>query len=557
MADEEREINLDLFFRQILRRGFLQPPGGQGNEGLIASLLEGGTIKSPEIEQAFRRLPRDKFVTAEVRDEAFVDAPLRLAKLSFNISAPHMHAMCLENLGIQPGDSVLDIGSGSGFLTACASLLTGPTGIVHGLDLHDYINEFAQNNLSKFPDIDFGNIKFFKRNCFLPAPEPMKYNRVHVGCCCPESKINFLYDLVLPGGVLVTPFGDELLKASKGMDGTITKDIIASVRFSDLTLPSDAEVKEAFKAIEIAKANTIMVPAAATQGCFKTLVNNKYLSDVAFEVSGYTLCAHKLLLAFRSPFLNKLFTSPDPIPPQELIFVDCSKDAFLNLLNVIYGVSQIIEVEHHDHIFPIVTKFELQELVTQITQYRETKILTPIPSDIGTVLTTVAGQWVESSNLADVVFIVGEDKVPAHKLLLNQIEYFQHMFSSGLRESRQKEIKIYDCTLPLFNHVLTYIYTGSCPVSEANCEGLLEQANFFQMPRLVALIESFWYKNINVENAAQVLSITDRFNALQLKHFTIEFIFSNVEAVTQTEGWRSLDVDLVSKVLIVAVQRSK
>jgi len=55
-----------------------------------------------------------------------------------------MYAMCLENLDIQPGNVVLDIGSGSGHLTVLAGYLTGPTGLVHGLDLFDYIIEFSK-----------------------------------------------------------------------------------------------------------------------------------------------------------------------------------------------------------------------------------------------------------------------------------------------------------------------------------------------------------------------------------------------------------------------------
>lgn len=64
----------------------------------------------------------------------------------------------------------------------------------------------------------------------------------------------------MPGGVLVTPYGDELLRASKLLDGTIKNKTLAAVRYSDLLLPSDAEIREAEKAIEIAKANTILVP---------------------------------------------------------------------------------------------------------------------------------------------------------------------------------------------------------------------------------------------------------------------------------------------------------
>lgn len=46
---------------------------------------------------------RDLFVPARYRGEAFIDTPIRLQEYDFNISAPHMHATCLEALEIQPG----------------------------------------------------------------------------------------------------------------------------------------------------------------------------------------------------------------------------------------------------------------------------------------------------------------------------------------------------------------------------------------------------------------------------------------------------------------------
>ena len=48
---------------------------------------------------------------------------VRLDAMGFNVSAPHMHATCLEALDLQPGHSFLDIGSGCGLVTAAAAFL--------------------------------------------------------------------------------------------------------------------------------------------------------------------------------------------------------------------------------------------------------------------------------------------------------------------------------------------------------------------------------------------------------------------------------------------------
>ena len=51
---------------------------------------------------------------------------VRLDAMGFNVSAPHMHATCLEALDLQPGHAFLDIGSGCGLVTAAAAFLVRP-----------------------------------------------------------------------------------------------------------------------------------------------------------------------------------------------------------------------------------------------------------------------------------------------------------------------------------------------------------------------------------------------------------------------------------------------
>jgi hypothetical protein len=71
------------------------------------------------------------------------------------------------------------------------------------------------------------------------------------------------------------------------------------------------------------------------------------------------------------------------------------------------------------------------------------------------------------------------------------------------------------------------------------------------------MCEIFWYDQINIENAACVLDFGNHFNALQLKHFAMEYIFKNVKEVVQTAAWKELDIDLISSVLVFSVERGK
>jgi protein-L-isoaspartate O-methyltransferase len=58
------------------------------------------------------------------------------------------------------------------------------------------------------------------------------YDRIHVGACCPTPRLQSLIDLLKPGGILVTPNEDSLVKITKSPDGESTSiDKLASVRY--------------------------------------------------------------------------------------------------------------------------------------------------------------------------------------------------------------------------------------------------------------------------------------------------------------------------------------
>lgn len=69
----------------------------------LSPYTTGGACR-PAVIAAMLGCPRDAFVPEGQRDEdAFVDAPLAMEGMGFNMSAPHMHATCLEALQLQPG----------------------------------------------------------------------------------------------------------------------------------------------------------------------------------------------------------------------------------------------------------------------------------------------------------------------------------------------------------------------------------------------------------------------------------------------------------------------
>jgi protein-L-isoaspartate(D-aspartate) O-methyltransferase len=526
------------------------------NADLIQRLKVTHTLKCPLIEQAFLDIPREFFVTADLKDEAYIDHPLRFAKMGFNISAPHMYTMCLENLAIKDGDKVLDIGSGSGYFTILAGQLCGNTGFVHGLDVYDHIIEFAQNNIKSFLNDEkgvslgktFDNVKFFKRNCFLPTIDGTLYDKIHVGACCPDAKIQELYDILAPGGTLVTPYGDRLIKSVKDLLGVIHTTTLVEVRYSDLLLPSSAEIKEAQIQIEIERANKIVVPADKRLERLGEQVNNKLCSDILFEVNGRPIYAHKIVFSVQYPLFYSKIQNECVIKIE-----DFGPEAFLSMLNFVYTGSFTAGQEYWKEILDIAKNFQFENLEAVVTAKLNNQAV-PIVSSFDQEITKYTGK----EPYSDIKFSVGDTLIPAHKLILvAQSDHFRRMFAGSFKESLDGVIKIFDCTEALFMKVLDFIYTGNCAITEADCFGILEQANFFQLTRLIAMCEIFWYDQINIENAACVLDFGNHFNALQLKQFAMEYIFKNVDQVVQTNSWKELDIDLISSVLVFSVQRGK
>jgi protein-L-isoaspartate(D-aspartate) O-methyltransferase len=128
---------------------------------LAADLQASGRALSARVREAFAVVPRHLFVpemgqAAAYRDEAFV---LKLGPDGIPISSssqPAMMAIMLEQLGLQPGQSVLEIGTGSGYNAALMSMITSPGGRIVSIDIDPELAARAQSSLAAagFPDVE-------------------------------------------------------------------------------------------------------------------------------------------------------------------------------------------------------------------------------------------------------------------------------------------------------------------------------------------------------------------------------------------------------------------
>jgi protein-L-isoaspartate(D-aspartate) O-methyltransferase len=123
------------------------------HQGLVEGLVEREVIHSGAVEAAFRAVPRHLFLLGLPPDEAYKDDAIPTKKddsgLAISSSTqPSMMAIMLEQLALQPGDNVLEIGAGTGFNAAVMGHIVGEGGHVTTIDIDLDIVEGAQEHLT-------------------------------------------------------------------------------------------------------------------------------------------------------------------------------------------------------------------------------------------------------------------------------------------------------------------------------------------------------------------------------------------------------------------------
>jgi protein-L-isoaspartate(D-aspartate) O-methyltransferase len=123
------------------------------HQGLIDKLKQEKFIRSSHVEAAFRQVPRHLFLPdipgeKVYQDDAIITKYLDGMPISSS-SQPAIMAIMLEQLDLQVGDRVLEIGAGTGYNSALMAHIVGETGEVIAVDIDEDIVEGARQNLAK------------------------------------------------------------------------------------------------------------------------------------------------------------------------------------------------------------------------------------------------------------------------------------------------------------------------------------------------------------------------------------------------------------------------
>ncbi|KAJ6418167.1 hypothetical protein OIU84_001538 [Salix udensis] len=196
-------------------------------------------ISSKRVSEVMETIDRALFVPDGT--PAYVDSPMAIG-YNATISAPHMHATCLQLLeeNLKSGMHVLDVGSGTGYLTACFALMVGPQGRAVGVE---HIQELADSSIKNIkksaaaPLLKEGSLSIHVGDGRQGWPEFAPYDAIHVGAAAPEIPQPLL-DQLKPGGRMVIPVGkmfQDLKVIDKNEDGSISVRSETPVRYVPLT----------------------------------------------------------------------------------------------------------------------------------------------------------------------------------------------------------------------------------------------------------------------------------------------------------------------------------
>jgi protein-L-isoaspartate(D-aspartate) O-methyltransferase len=188
-------------------------------------------IASPKVLEAFRSVPREAFIAADLAEFAYDDTPLPIGQ-GQTISQPYIVALTIEALGLKGGERVLEVGTGSGYAAAVLSCVAGE---VYTIERVASLAESARERLSR---LGFSNVRVTSGDGSLGWPEHAPYDAIAVAAGGPKPPPALLSQLAV-GGRLVIPVGSDdasqvLVRITRDSETDYRTEPITDVRFVPL-----------------------------------------------------------------------------------------------------------------------------------------------------------------------------------------------------------------------------------------------------------------------------------------------------------------------------------
>lgn len=213
---------------------------GQKRESLVRVVAAematiGGPVGhrlDPEVAGALGAVERHRFVPPELESAAYANHPLPIGS-GQTISQPLIVALMSQLLEVGPSQRVLEIGTGSGYQAAVLAEM----GVqVYSIEIVPELAERARRTLQAN---GYGQVHVRAGDGMLGWPEAAPFDAILLTAATPNQPDRLLEQL-RPGAHLVMPLGaagdvQQLIRLTKGADGTLLREDILRVRFVPIT----------------------------------------------------------------------------------------------------------------------------------------------------------------------------------------------------------------------------------------------------------------------------------------------------------------------------------
>lgn len=203
----------------------------EAREEMVLRQLEGRGISDKRILSAMRKVKRHLFVSERLQDHAYRDMPLTIGFYQ-TISQPYVVALMCEMLELTDSDTVLEIGTGSGYAAAVLCELCKKVITV------ERIPELAEKASSKLAEAGFQNVEIHCGDGSLGFPNHAPYDAILVSASAPSTP-DTLKQQLKPGGRLVIPVGatqasQDLLRIRRVSETVFETENLGGVAFVPL-----------------------------------------------------------------------------------------------------------------------------------------------------------------------------------------------------------------------------------------------------------------------------------------------------------------------------------
>ena len=185
-------------------------------------------VSDERVLDALATVPRHEFVPPDRRNNAYADRPLPIGD-GQTISAPHMVAIMADLLELEPGERVLEIGTGCGYHAAITAELVGAESVYSV----EYSAELAERARRTLEDIGYGEVSIRVGDGREGWPDHAPYDAAYLTCGAPDFPEAVL-EQVAPCGRALGPIGtgwQTLAMVEKRTDGALERTDHGGVRF--------------------------------------------------------------------------------------------------------------------------------------------------------------------------------------------------------------------------------------------------------------------------------------------------------------------------------------